>query len=547
MAGKYPGDPVGYANHVLGVTLTPDQETILRHLLIPPCWVNVPSANNTGKTFLAAVAISWWFDSFRPSAVYSVAKTHKHVTDVLWGQLRILRYGAGLGGFIGPRAPEMWDGPDHTAQGITAVHGESFRGRHIGRKLFVLEESTGLAPLYFDEIRTMADPATGDAVLMIYNPTDTTSRMYQEDMRGQLEDADGEDKVFWRFPLSALRHPNILAELRGERPTIPGAVNASILKKNLRDWCEKLSPHDTPLATDVEWPPSEVTGQPGEWYRPGPEFQAKVLGQWPDTGSGVWSDALWDACFKQPPPYPLTKLPVIGCDTARGRGEDFHAVHVRWGARSVHHETANTMDPLRIFNRLKECAHSAATLVNRHRQASARPATPQEIPINIDDDGVGDTLEKFLRAAGYTRVKLIGAGTAATRPDRYHRMRDELWFAAAEKARSGGVYLGDLDRRTLQRLRQQLMAPTWDIDATGARQVEEKDDTKEKIGRSPDDADAFNLSHHEPADASYHAVDPLEGKARADSASPHARPDGDAGQGWWGQRSGQGGDWFNRR
>ena len=46
----YPTDPVGYANHVLGVRLTPDQEAILRHLLVPPCVVNVPSGNNTGKT-----------------------------------------------------------------------------------------------------------------------------------------------------------------------------------------------------------------------------------------------------------------------------------------------------------------------------------------------------------------------------------------------------------------------------------------------------------------------------------------------------------------
>src|SRR4051812_23587699 len=48
--GGYPDDPVGYARNVLGITtLTPDQETILRHLLLPPYKVLVPSAHDVGK------------------------------------------------------------------------------------------------------------------------------------------------------------------------------------------------------------------------------------------------------------------------------------------------------------------------------------------------------------------------------------------------------------------------------------------------------------------------------------------------------------------
>jgi hypothetical protein len=42
------------------------------------------------------------------------------------------------------------------------------------------------------------------------------------------------------------------------------------------------------------------------------------------------------------------------------------------------------------------------------------------------------------------------------------------------------------------------MAPTWKIDAAGRRVVEPKDETRKKIGRSPDDADAMNLAYHDP-------------------------------------------------
>ena len=41
------------------------------------------------------------------------------------------------------------------------------------------------------------------------------------------------------------------------------------------------------------------------------------------------------------------------------------------------------------------------------------------------------------------------------------------------------------------------MAPAWDLDAQGRRKVEPKDETKEKIGRSPDDADAFLLAYYD--------------------------------------------------
>jgi hypothetical protein len=491
--GAYPTDPLGYANHILGVRLTPDQEQILRHPLIPPCRVDVPSGNDTGKTFVAAVAVCWWFDSFNPGVVYSTAPRYEHVVNVLWGQIRLLRQHAGLPSpFIGPRAPHLYEAPDHFAVGLTAARGESFQGRHIGRKLFVFDEATGLPPIYFETLRTTFDPEVGDACLIIYNPTDTTSQAYQEDMAAQ----ESEGLVWHRFRLSALNHPNVLADLRGERRPIPQAVNLRMVNEWVRDWCDPVEDADDRRATDLEWPPSAVTGRPGKWYRPGPEFQARALGLWPDTGSGVWSDALWAACLDRPrPAFPRDSLPEIGCDTATGKGDDWHAIHSRWGSVSVAHSTSNTMDPARIGARLKEAARELAELANRHRDRSAQPIDPKHIPIKIDD-ATGNAVGSFLMADGYT-VHLIGAGTSATRPDRYPRKRDELWFEVADRAGSGGVYLGALDRATLRRLKQQLMAPAWEMDAQGRRKVEPKDETKEKIGRSPDDADAFNLAYHE--------------------------------------------------
>src|SRR5262249_26097178 len=65
---SYPNDPLGYVKDILRATPTPDQQEILRHLLIPPCKVIVPSAHDVGKTFIAAAALNWWYDSFDPGA-----------------------------------------------------------------------------------------------------------------------------------------------------------------------------------------------------------------------------------------------------------------------------------------------------------------------------------------------------------------------------------------------------------------------------------------------------------------------------------------------
>jgi hypothetical protein len=63
----------------------------------------------------------------------------------------------------------------------------------------------------------------------------------------------------------------------------------------------------------------------------------------------------------------------------------------------------------------------------------------------------------------------------------------------AQKAREGKVHLGWLPIGTQRRLKQQLLAPEWELNGIGQRVVEEKKVTKAKIGRSPDLADSLNL------------------------------------------------------
>lgn len=497
---SYDGRPVAYAHERLKVFLTPDQERILALLTERPHRVLVPSGHNTGKTFLAAVAISWWFDTYDPGAVFTVGPRMDSQEETIWGEVRRQRARAGLPDyFIGPRAAEMRTSTEHWAKAFTAAKDASLTGRHFRRMLFIFEEAIGVDPIWWEVIMTMFDPSLGHAQLCIFNPTDTESQAYREDI--YCEETDGGAPRWHRVRLSALNHPNIASQLGGGPKIIADAVSLEMVAKNIRDMCTPVTNLEDVRRSDIEFPPTGSTADLSEYlgknrfWRPGPEFQARWLGQWPDTGNGVWSPSLWEMCFPEvEPALPLHRLPEIGVDCSMGKGQDYFALHCRWGAVSLYHETANTMDAVQIQARVQLACERMAAEYNARLAPQAARVSPKKVLVRIDDDGTGNAIAAHMKRDGWT-VQLVSVARQSTRPDLYPIMRDEAWFASAEKAAAGLVCLSRLDKHTLARLRTQLLAPTWELDKKGRREVEAKEDTKEKIKRSPDDADAMNLAY----------------------------------------------------
>jgi hypothetical protein len=476
-------DPVSYAKHILKIDyIWKEQARIQNALLEHPHKVLVLSAHNVGKTFIAASTLNWFYDTFPSGAGLSTAPTSRDVNDLLWKEVRLQRFRAGLSDdFIGPSAPEMRTSADHYCKGFTARKGESFQGRHDLRMLFVFDEATGIDALYWHTVKTMFKPEHGHFWLAICNPTDTTSQAF-------LEDLEGGWKV---IALSALDHPNITEALAGRPPPIPAAVSLSQVDQWVRDWCEQI-PEEESGVTDIEWPPGS-----GKWHRPGPIFEARALGRWPSAGTyGVWSDLLWSKAESAQLPLPMPSiLPQLGCDVARF-GDDWTTIHTRWDCCSIGHEAHNGWDITRTAARLRNMADALASGVNERLDVRAQPYDGRQIPIKVDDDGVGGGVTDLLNRWGY-RAASISAGTRASKEYDYPNKRCELWFELAERARHGKLDLHRLERDALRRLRQQAMAPEWKLDPQGRRVVERKEETKRKIGRSPDDMDAMNLSYYE--------------------------------------------------
>lgn len=464
---RYVDDPVGYARDVLGVGWWPRQEEIARALAEPPHRVLVKACHEVGKTFLAGGLVNWWYDTRDPGLVLTTAPTDTQVRDLLWKEVRAQRHPRG--GFRGPRMPRLESSPRHWAHGFTARDTNAFQGRHEEHVLVIFDEAVGVDPEFWDAAETMAT-----AWLGIFNPTDVGSRAYQE-----------AQKPGWKvIELSALEHPNIAADLAGEPAPFPAAIRLPRLDRLLRDWCSPVAAGDV-QAGDVEWPPGS-----GEWLRPGPLAEARLLGRWPSQAvNSVWSEAAWRLAETTILPAPTQAWPELGCDVARF-GDDMTEIHARCAGISLHHESHNGWSTSQTAGRLKELARELAAWRNKTLAPKLPRCDPKKVRIKIDDSGVGGGVTD--QADGYTFVPVNASWASG---GEYPTVRSELWFLLALAAAKGQVSLVRLPAGIRAELRRQALAPLYSLDSKGRRVVEAKDDTKKRIKRSPDGMDAVNLAY----------------------------------------------------
>jgi hypothetical protein len=99
--------------------------------------------------------------------------------------------------------------------------------------------------------------------------------------------------------------------------------------------------------------------------------------------------------------------------------------------------------------------------------------------------GVVDVLKRIIPSS---KVLEVNFGQASCKPTVYKNKRAEMWHTMAEAIKKGVQLPSEKD------LREELISIEYHIDAKGLIQLEDKDLLKQRIGRSPDDADALALT-----------------------------------------------------
>jgi len=109
------------------------------------------------------------------------------------------------------------------------------------------------------------------------------------------------------------------------------------------------------------------------------------------------------------------------------------------------------------------------------------------------DAAFGAAIVVRLRSMGFTNVYEVNFGAASPDPH-YLNMRAYMWGKAKDWLLLGGLPADD-DLPEEQRLSHQLALPGYHINQSGKLVIESKQSIQERGEKSPDDADAFCLTH----------------------------------------------------
>jgi len=428
--GKYHDDPVGYANDILGVVLTPQQEQVLNRIAKNESYLYrlaVRSGHATGKSFVLAILVNWFIDT-RPNAIIATtAPTWRQVKSVLWREINRLRAGATTTLPGTTLQTELYVGGGY-AIGFSTDDATRFQGLHAEHILVIEDESPGVHPLIHDAIEGVL--SGGGIWVKVGNPTSASGSFY-ECFTSPIWDT---------MHLSCLDHPNVV----NDKTIIPGAVS--------KQWCEDRL---------------------RECGLDSPMYQSRVLGNFPTEGEDQLISLGWvEQAFINP--IAATDDPrIITCDVARF-GTDNTVIGFRRGSVYTELESFNGKDLMQTTGRLKNYWD-----------------TLNPDYITVDDDGLGGGVTDRLSELGVD-VRPFKGGSRANDSEKYFNKRAEAWWTLREAFRSGDIHINEVPEA--DEMKAQLTALSYDFKSDGRIYIESKKDAKRRGIKSPDRGDSMAMA-----------------------------------------------------
>lgn len=467
----YVADPVGWVDARLGEFTWSGQRRILDAVL-EHRRTAVEACHSSGKSFIAARAAAWWIDVHAPGDAFVVTTAPRgdQVKAILWREIGRAHRKGGLPGRVNLTEwyLDLGGGEELVAMGRkpSDYEQQSFQGIHAQHILVILDEADGIPSTLWEQVDTLASNEHS-RILAIGNPIDPTSRFAQAvrlpaDLDPEAEAAHEYDSPSgWHvIRIDAYRTPNFTGE------PVPDVVSTALIS---RAWVDDMArTHGTGSA----WFISRIRGRHPLDTEDGVIRGSKIRAcrHLDDDGLPFPAEHLWD---------PAQLLPVeLGVDV--GAGGDESVIRERRGRRTG-----------RVWRQRNPDTMELVALVEDAIEITGATA------VKIDTIGIGkgvvDRLEQR-RRQGHHRARIVpvNVGAAAADPARFVRLRDQVWWEIGrELIEDGGVDLTELDDETVS----QLVAPRLVPNVAGRIQVEAKAETKKRIGRSPDDADAWLLAY----------------------------------------------------
>lgn len=448
----YRDDPEAFAWDILGVRgLFPKMREFL-HAVAHHRKVTCRGAYGTGKTFWTAVLVLWFLFTRYKSRVVTTAPRERQVKDLLWAEINALYLHCTfkLGGKC--LSDRLDVGPKWFAVGMTAnqKNESTMQGYHGHHVLFVGDESSGLRPSTF-EIADRLCVGSDDKQLFIGNAIDPLSTFA----------ATFKDPTFHKLKITAFDTPNVQAR----RTLIPGMATW--------EWAEDKR---------IKW------GEHSQLYK------SRVLADFPSAADNAVIPLAWIEAAMQR--WETQIEAVRAADPRRSLAEAAQLIAERTeGVAALGADIAGGGDDETIVARRKGPFHLPL---------EAWPGNTQEIAgrlaiehrrgysIAVDAIGIGAGVADAAAESGVPVVKVIGSQASTCKDPTgtfgFTNLRGELYWTLREQLNPEQAQPHALPRDEL--LLEELAVPTFKAVVGGKIQVEPKDKVKERLGRSPDRADA---------------------------------------------------------
>jgi len=506
---RYQTDPRGFCEDFFGEQYTDDVIQVMESVLTNQVTI-ARSANAVGKSHGAARVAIWFYKVFQDAKVFATAAPpEKNLRQVLWGQIYSLtsrrpelfvsdKINADM--YIERNSESFMTGVAIPSSGTPEQREAKFSGKHAPHLLFIVDEGDAVPPEVYKAIESCMSGGMA-RLLIMFNP-----RVESGPVANMIRSGNG--KV---VNMSAFSHPNVITGT----DVFQGAITREKTIWRINEWTVPLAPNESPNIECFEVPEFLVgtiarraNGElfsplPAGWRRVlEPSFFYMTLGLYPPQSeaqliSQVWLDnavSRWlsyVALYGEEPPKKM--IPLVGLDVA-DMGIDTNQLCKRYGGFVPRLTSWKGVDP--DMSAIKASEH-----------LSNLPVESKEIPIFVDATGVGAGVAPRMSRLGFQKAQSImvaSSPTYKTELGEFFQLRDQLWWSAREWLRtdSGAMLPPDDD------LLQELRTPSYAVIERYVR-VSKKVVMKEKLGRSPDKADALVLTFAPSREVDWGAADGL--------------------------------------
>jgi hypothetical protein len=435
--------------------------------------IRVESGGNVGKSKISSGVISWFFDCFDSSVVYTFAPVFDHMKRTLWKEIKTDRQKGRLPHSVMDSCLiKDAANPDHFAQAIATSNDmgsgkDRIHGQHPPFFLAVIDEAEGVQDYVFDALDNLTSGGIS-IVLMIGNPRTTISKFHKE--------ANQPNVISFR--MSAMNHPNVVKGYE----EIPNAVTRHSIEALVERKCTKVDSHNEDFYT------FEIPWKPGQIYQPDDDFLSQVFGV-PSSGiteRSLISPGRYEAAVKRKPVKRHPQKARMGLDCARW-GLDKGTLYTCWNGRVWRNKAIGKLDQIEYY------------LIVKSEALALAEKGVIDLEIRVDAGGgfgagVIDLLKRddeLIKAFKRFVVLEVAFGGSPQDEKAYYDAITELTADVAESLKSLAI-INPPDTLEIDLCERE--CEPRNKGGYFVKKLEEKDKFRKRIKRSPDDGDGFVLA-----------------------------------------------------